>query len=194
MRTQKLIGSGALATALLIGVQTASADPDVFTINSLTQSSDGALLEDFTISAYAFGTEDYIDVDGDDGVPQTFHIIVNSGPSEMEGFDYQATFDYINYDIGFFLNGSGPGAHRLSLLGIKDPDDPNLIDEVMVKDFNGNPIGNISTDGSSIFFDATVEDILAGGEFVTIHWTQIPAPASLALFGLVGLSRRRRRD
>ena len=170
-------GVGALAISAV-----AMAVPTNFDIRSITISETG-FIEDYTLAGYRWGN-----VDTFGGA--TFFIGVSSGPSMRPGWQYEITFDYTNYDIGFF----GPaGTHALDLTGIKDPGTPDFITDVFVKDLNGNAVGNWSTDGFNIFFDASVGEILAAGEVITIQFNQIPTPGAAALFGVGGLAMTRRR-
>ncbi len=100
----------------------------------------------------------------------------------------------ITYDPVYLV---APLPHRegIDISGIKDPGAKNFINSVEVvgplADFS-----TVTTDGFNIHFEAYSLDILDfGGGTVTITWTQIPAPGSLALLGLAGLmgTRRRRR-
>ena len=183
----------ATAAVLTIGAAAHAGFAD-FSINSLTQSTDGVPIEDFTLANYAFGSTDYIDA-VDDGVPATFHIEANSGVSQRVGFDYELSLNYGSYDIGFFLDGSGPGLHQITLSGVSDAGN---ISDVFVKDISGNSVGTFSTNGTDIFFEATVEDILAvigptESDAIVIQWAVVPAPGAFALLGMAGLASRRRR-
>lgn len=72
--------------------------------------------------------------------------------------------DYTDYDIGFF----GNGTVTVSLEGIGSP-----ITDVFVSAPDGSEFGSFSTDGSSIFFDYTIADVLAINEGqVTISFSQ----------------------
>jgi hypothetical protein len=188
------VRSAIAAFAVLAIGGSAFAEPDVFTVNSFTSSTDGVLQEDFTIAAYTFGTTDFIDA-VDNGLPDGFFIEVNSGLSDRPDWTYELSLHYAAYDLAFFLNGSGPGIIEISLLDIKDGGFP--IDSVFAKDSTGAPIGTINTDGSSIFWDATVQevfDVIGPNRDlpITIQWNQVPTPGVLALFGLAGFMARRR--
>jgi len=180
-----LSGSGGVGfldlTTLLEDWGPCCPDPTLFEINSFTSSTDGASVEDFTIASYAFGSTDYIDA-LDDGKPGGFNITVTSGPSDRVGWDFDLVLDYSSYDVGFFLNGTGPGVHRISLFGIEDG---GAITDVTIKTSDGSSIGKITTDGNSIFWSATVEEVFAviGGSRdlpITIQWASCDVcPADL---------------
>ena len=93
---------------------------------------------------------------------------------------------------GAYLKGH---LETVEISGIKSPDDPeNFINSVEVVGALGD-FSLISTDGFNITFEAFSHDIfMVGGGTVSIYWTQIPAPGTLALLGigLVGTRRRRR--
>ena len=173
-------------------VKVANADPTSFQINHLVVGTNGAI-EDFSIANYVFGSTNWIDA-VDDGVPQFFNVEVNSGLSGKPNFDFELTLNYAAYDIGFF----GGGPVTVELLGIKPPGSLSPITDVVVKDPMGNLFGNFSTDGSNIFANYTVQDVLnINSGIVTIKWTQtvIPEPSTFSLIALSGialLSRRRR--
>lgn len=165
-------------------------DPTAFSIRSITSTATGGSLEDFTVNPYVWGTTNFIDSVPNDGLPGFFNIEVNSGPSTRVGFDYEITFDYSAYDIGFF--GAG-GPHSLDILNIKPQGSAAPIINVVAKDAQGLPIGLVATDGSSIFFDTTAGAVLAGGEIVTIQFSQVPEPGTLSMLVLGGLALIRRR-
>ncbi len=84
----------------------------------------------------------------------------------------------------------------VEITGIKEPGGKNFINSVEVLGDLAD-LTKVSTDGFSIFFEANSVDIgNIGGGGVSIVWTQIPAPGTLALLGLAGLTgvRRRRRQ
>jgi hypothetical protein len=177
----------------LAAVPTVNADPDVFSINSFSTRSDASQTEDFTIDQYVWGTTNFIDSSPNDGVAGFFNIEVNSGDSMRPGFDYELTLDYIDYDIGFFINASGPGLHSIELTNLKPPGFGDPISNVVAKGLDGQPIGAIGTDGSSIFFSSTPQEILDRGEFVAIQFSQVPEPATMSLLALGGIALIRRR-
>lgn len=186
----KKVALGAAVTAAAIaGTATAGLAPTTFSVNSVTVGD--TVTEDYTIDFYDFGTEDYLDPNTTNGLPDGFFITVDSGPSDREGFDFELTLDYSAYDIGFF----GPaGTHQINLFDVYD--DGSIID-VAVKTADGGSIGTISTDGNSITWDTSVGDVLDAigpneDQLITIQFA-IPAPGALALLGMAGLGAGRRR-
>jgi len=175
-----------MVVAVLAATSIAAAEPTSFAIRSVTT---GNFLEDFTIDSYDWGSTDFIDVTPNDGVAQFYNIAVNSGASTRPGFDYEITFNYLAYSIIDF----GAGTHSLDILNIKPQGTNEPITNVVAKNLTGAPIGLVSTDGSSIFFDASNADILAGGEFVTIQFSQIPEPGTMGMLLLGGLALIRRK-
>lgn len=189
----------AAVPAGLLGVFiAASAAAGPFTVSSWTSRTDGSFVEDYAIQ-YAWGTTDWIDA-ADDGVPAFYHIVVSSGPGAViDGIPYAycVTVDYASYDIGFFVNFSGPGLHTLSLLDIDTGRGPAGISAAIAQDANGDSIGQLQIQsGTSLALDTTAQAILDGGELIRIYFNPVPAPGALFVL-LAGaprcLGRRRRR-
>ena len=175
-----------LGLSLVLLCSLASADtPTSFVINHFVDGSNTS--QPTIISNYEFGSIDFLD-GNDNGEEDSFPIVVTSGPSSGE-LDFQVVLNYTDLDIGFFGDGTVTG----SLVDIGEP-----ITDVFVTDPGGSEFGNFSTDGSSIFFDYTIGDVLAINEGqVTISFSTqaVPEPSSVAIIGLAGLclaSRRRR--
>lgn len=173
-----------LSLVLLCGL--ANADmPTSFEINHTVNGTSTS--QNTTIDNYVFGTENFLD-GNDNGLRDSFPIVVNSGLGS-EGFDFDVVLDYTDLDISFF----GVGTVEGSFVGIGHP-----ITGVSVTDIEGGPFGNFSTDGSTIFFDYTIADVLSINEGpVTISFSTqaVPEPSSTVIIGLAGLclaSRRRR--
>ena len=173
-----------LSLVFLCGLANADT-PTSFDINHTVSGTN--TFQNTAIDNYVFGIENFLDGD-DNGTRDTFPIVVNSGPGSG-GFDFEVVLDYTDLDIVFFGDGTVSG----SLVGIGEP-----ITDVFVTDPGGSEFGNFSTDGSSIFFDYTIGDVLAINEGqVTISFSTqaVPEPSSIAIIGLAGLclaSRRRR--
>lgn len=186
--------TGAVAAAAIAAVATAGIGAPVsFDLNSLTQSAAGTV-EDFTLEPYAWGSIDFLDPNPTNGIGDGFFIGVDSGDSSRAGFDYELTLDYSAYDIGFF---GGDGTHAITMTDVYSGN-PGAITDVFVKDSNGLAVGNFSTDGASIFWDASIDDVLkaigpAEDQVITIQFAVIPAPGVLAVFGVAGLAGTRRR-
>ena len=175
-----------LSLVLLSGVARAET-PTSFEIN---HSANGDFFgESFSLN-YTFGTTDFLDGNVTDQAPGAFPVEVNSGLGSG-GFDFEVVLDYTDYGIGTFGGTSGPVTG--SFVGIGQP-----ITDVFVTDPGGIEFGNFSTDGSSVFFDYTIADVLSINEGpVTISFStqSVPEPGSAVIIGLAGLclmSRRRR--
>ena len=93
-----------------------------------------------------------------------------------------------------YLTGD-PHVEIIEISGIKEPGGENFINTVEVLGKLGG-FSSIGTDGFNITIE--VESVLIdvfGDNMVSIAWTQVPAPGTLALLGLAGLlgtGRRRR--
>ncbi len=176
------IGAAVIAAGVVgMSATTAMADPDVFDVMIETVSGSG-FTENINFLGYQFGNTITS--------PEFFPITISSDLSDREGWDYEIVIDYSAYDIGFF----GTGTSTVDLLNIKSPDSPYAILEAFAKDASGNAIGVVEWDATGITWSAVANDILAGGEIVTIQWNQaVPAPGALALLGLAGLVGTRRR-
>ncbi|MBX3372327.1 MAG: hypothetical protein KF817_00695 [Phycisphaeraceae bacterium] len=194
----RITRGGAVVVGLAGMVIAASAAAGPFTVSSWTSRTDGSYVEDYAIQ-YTWGTTDWIDA-LDDGVPAFYHIVVSSGPGAViDGIPYAycVTIDYASYDIGFFVNFSGPGLHTLSLADIDTGNGPAGISAAIVRDANGDSIGQTQIlNGTSLAFDTTAQAILNGGELVRIYFNPVPGPGALIV--LLGgapwcLGRRRRR-
>ena len=174
-----------LSLVLLCGLASAQT-PTVFELNHIVTGT--GTPQDTTIDAYGFGNTDFIDGSPNNGTRDTFPVVVTSGPGSG-GFDFEVVLDYSDFGIDFF----GAGTVEGSFVGIGLP-----ITDVFVTDPSGLEFGNFSTDGSSVLFDYTIDDVLDIGEGeVTISFSteSVPEPSSAAIIGLVGLclaSRRRR--
>ena len=175
-----------LGLSLVLLCSLASADtPTSFVINHFVDGSNTS--QPTIISNYEFGSIDFLD-GNDNGEEDSFPIVVTSGPSSGE-LDFQVVLNYTDLDIGFF----GVGTVEGSFVGIGHP-----ITGVSVTDIEGGPFGNFSTDGSTIFFDYTIADVLSINEGpVTISFSTqaVPEPSSTVIIGLASLclaSRRRR--
>jgi len=174
-----------LTLALLCSL--ASADiPIFFDINHSVDGGDGG--QTINLEGYGFGTTNFLDGNVTNSDPDSFPIQVDSGTGSG-GFDFEVVLDYTSHDIGFFGDGPVTG----SLVGIGLP-----ITDVFVSGPSGLEFGNFSTDGSDVFFDYTIADVVAINEGqVTISFSAqaVPEPSSTAIIGLAGLllaSRRRR--
>lgn len=182
MKMRKFAGAAFVAAGVIgMSATTAMAEPDVFDV---TVTTTGGFTEEAFFPQHEFGTSDSV-------APfPGFPITITSGLSDREGWEYEILIDYTEYDIGIF----GDGTSTVELLGIKSPDSPYPITEAFAKDAQGNAIGDIGFDGSSITWVGSIADILGGGEMVTIQWNQaVPAPGALALLGVAGLVGTRRR-
>jgi len=178
MRSLSTLAAGTLALGV-VGAS-ASAAPDIFDVLVETVSATG-FTENINFFDHQFGTSVTS--------PEFFSLTITSGMSDREGWQYQIEIDYTQYDVGFFTTGTS----TVDLLGIKSPDSPFPISDARAKDAFGNDIGSIVFDGGNITWVGVANDILAGGERVTIQWNQIPAPGAIALLGLAGLTAGRRR-
>lgn len=151
----------------------AAANADVFNVETYTENAAGSYSEQWDFPGHEFGT-----TENSGGL---FSITITSGAGV--GWDYQLVVDYTDFDIGFF-----------EAAGFAEVDLSDLTGALSVANASAN-YGNLSFTANSISWDASVADILANGEMVTISWNAIPAPGALAFLGLAGLvSARRRRE
>lgn len=186
-----------VATAALTMSTAANAGLGSFDIALLSQSDDFAELDVFGFFGYEWGTTDYLDFNSDDGLPDIFHIEINSSASQLAGYQYQLTLDYSSYDIGYFLNGSGPGRH---VIGLNDIITTGTISDAAILDASGNPVGEMSIGGSggSLFLESDIQGLLDAigpneTDLITFYFNTVPAPSSLALLGFAGLAGCQRR-
>lgn len=123
--------------------------------------------------------------------PGPLPMVIDSGISSLEGWEYQATLDYSGYDIGYFFNGNSV----IDLWNFAGLGMPGPIAAATAFNGFGEAIGTLSFDGGSIHWEGSVASILEGGQAVTIHWNHIPGPSSgvlaLSLAGLAACRRRR---
>ena len=111
-------------------------------------------------------------------------------PPKGKKFAGQINISYsTEYLFGF------PHFETVDISGIKEPGGKNFINSVEVLGELGR-FSTITTDGFNITFEADSLRIGDFGGFVSIYWTQVPAPGALALLGVAGLLRtgRRRRQ
>ena len=120
------------------------------------------------------------------GTVSTYEDDYYSGSSYwMQVETYDQNIELRFYGSGFNFDPDWYNVLEMDFLGVSA--EYGTIDEV------GTTYGTVSTDGSSIYWtsDPELTDDL-NSEFVYINFT-VPAPGALALLGLAGLARRRRR-
>ena len=151
-----------------------------------------------------WGTHSMMNGTSDNGLPHLFGGLSQFENAELPGLglDVLVSSDeifppppgktfagFIILDFTFFEPESFL-SHHVDILGLKEPDGANFINGVSVV---FGP-GLATTDGFNIFWDGSGEDLMFN-PVVVIEWTQIPAPAGLAVLGLAGMLggvRRRR--
>lgn len=199
--TKALLCGALLASVLPAIEQTVSADPGSITVHTnMTGDADN----EFSLfsGVHTFGGAATV-------LPyaSTFYsITVTSALSQRPGWQYEVTFDYINFGISFFQGASFNNSQAEIVLEI---DDPNGVGSYTVKDWFGNAIAWTEYGGSGgsedlaiyghdlsagvihIFIDA--DDIAAGGVGFSVQWNAVPAPGALALLGVAGVIGKRRR-
>jgi hypothetical protein len=175
----------AVVAALSFAVNAVNADPDVIQVDT---DLVGGIADNIS-GPHNFGSFEVFDSVGFPG--GAFTVDVFSGPSDRPGWDFEVTEDFANFGTGDFIGGTA----SYSLQGIKAPGTNAPIDDVAVKNGFGQPMPNVTVnfDGGNIFVNGLVDDLIGGGDVITIQWTQVPEPASLSLLAIGGAAILRRR-
>ncbi len=176
-----------LIAALALMAPGAFADPEIIQVDA-TLGPGAAGIEDSISGPHEFGGFDVFDSVGFPG--SGFTVDVFSGPSGAPGMDYELTMDWLNFATGDFAG--GPATYSLS--GIKPAGTDRPIGDVAVINGFGQPMPNttINFNAGSISISGFADDLIAGGDIITIQWSQVPEPATLGLLAIGGLALLRR--
>lgn len=189
--TKALLCGALLASVLPAIEQTASADPGTLGLETNVTGDADNEFSHFTGFSHSFGGATILPYDS-----AFYSIIVTSGLSNRAGWQYEITFDYINFGISFFQNSASftnPAAEVHVTV-----DDPDGIGSYTVKGYDGSAIawteGADHNLGNGVFHILVLLDEVEAGDYgFTIQWNAVPAPGALALLGVAGVVGKRRR-
>lgn len=178
-----------LVPALVIGLMTTIAQADLKLGQEIDVNFFGANSNPLWGGPHPFGGFSEYDLDND-AIPTIFVQSFEIEPPKGKKFAAQMeiTFSlFLDIDELAAYLANTPISMEIPL--IKDPNGQNSINLVT------SNFGQISTDGSSIFWNEFAPGEVVNLQFLVITWAQIPGPGGLALLGLAGLigcPRRRR--
>lgn len=186
----------ALVAALTVVVSGVQADPNVISV--FADLSGGIAPNEFSDSIandqgnndHKFGASDTFESVNFPGLG--FEVDVTSGVSGLPGFDWRVTMDFNDFSTIDF----DPGTIVYSLQGIKDVGTDLPIGNVALRDGFGSVLpGDVLFDHGNITIEGSISDLIAGDDIISIHFSQVPEPATLGLLAMGGLTllRRRRR-
>ncbi len=175
----------AVLAAVAFTVNVVNADPEIIQVDAELA---GGVVDNIS-GPHNFGGFDTFDSVGFPG--GTFTVDVSSGPATQAGFDFEVNMDWANFATADFAGGTA----TYSLQGIKAPGTNLPIDAVGVFDGFGQSMPNttINFDDGNIFVSGFSDDLINGGDVISIQWTQVPEPATLSLLALGGATILRRR-